>query len=225
MPSTPCLRAERHHGRIAARGGRDRRLDRRQRGHHDQRLPRPVRHGVSGRGRGDRFAGRSPQSRRLDHLLGCQPGGEPPAALHSLQPDAQGHVPARRPQGPHLRADRRPQDQVGTHGGPCSSRSSREAISSPVGSAGFGPRASSLDPRAGRREDRPAAVGLAGFDGSDESGQVRRDLLRHGSDHDPRQARQHRSAAGADARYEQVHAFRLPRRTADTATCRARTTS
>ncbi len=49
---------------------------------------------------------------------------------------------------------------------------------------------------------------MAGPDCPHEGRQVRRHLLRHGADHDPRQALQQRSAAGADSRHECLHPFR-----------------
>ena len=56
---------------------------------------------------------------------------------------------------------------------------------------------------------RETGVELAvwqGRDGPHEGRQVRRDLLRHGPDDDPRQALQQRSAARAHARHERLHA-------------------
>ncbi len=133
--------------RIAARGGRHRRLDRRQRRHDDQRLPRSVGHGVSGRGRSDLLAGRSPQPRRPDHLLGIEPGRKPSAALHQVQPDAQGDVRAQRSQGPHLRRGRRAQDEVRQGRRHLPRRSSRGGTSRHCGPCGRWPRAWNWIPR------------------------------------------------------------------------------
>ena len=65
-----------------------------------------------------------------------------------------------------------------------------------------------LDARRGRGRNRRAAVGLAGSDGADEAGPLRRDAVRHGPDDDARQASQQRGPAGAGARHERLHAVR-----------------
>ena len=62
-----------------------------------------------------------------------------------------------------------------------------QGLRGPVDPAGPG-QGIELDPQAGRGRDGRAAGRLAGSDGADEAGQVRRDLLRHGPDDDPRQA-------------------------------------
>ena len=132
------LRPERFAVRSAARGRQHRRLDRRHDRHDDQRLPRAVGHGVSGRGRSDLLAGRGGQPRRPDHVLGLEPGRKPSAALHQVQPDAQGHVSAQRPQGPHVRDRRRAEDQERQGGRHLHSDQAAAGFRGPVDAAGAG---------------------------------------------------------------------------------------
>ena len=202
------LRPQRHDLRSPARGGVDRRLDRRLRRHDDQRLPRALGHGLSGRRRGDLHPGRDQEPRRPDHLLGLQPGREPPAPLHQVQPDAQGDVPPPRPQGPLLRAGRRPQDQERQGGRPVHPDQAAQGFRGALGLARPG-QGRGARRRRDRGRDRRSPGHLAGLDGADEAGQVRRDPLRHGPDDDARQAPQQLRPARLDPRHERPHAVRL----------------
>ena len=158
---------ERYAVRSAARGGQHRRLDRR---HVDTTTS--VCHGPSGmafQGVGEVTCSLGEVANRGDLIMfwGSQPGRKPPAALHQVQPDAQGHVPAQRPQGPHVRDRRRAQDEESPRRPTSSFRSSRAAISKRCGRCGRWPRASSSTRRRSKR--RPASSWpLAGSDGPDE---------------------------------------------------------
>ena len=185
------LRPERYHRRVAADGRRHRRLDRGEPRHHDQRLPRADRHGLPGRGRSHVLAGRGPQPGRPGHLLGAQSRREPPAALHPLQLDAQGHVRAARAEGPHLRGRGRPQDEDHPGGRRVHRPETARRLRGPVDAAGAG-QGRRARPGTRARGNRAAAVRVGGSDAADEGRPVRRDVLRHGADHDPRQTRQYR---------------------------------
>ena len=104
--------------------------------------------------------GRDQEPRRPDHLLGLQPGREPPAPLHQVQPDAQGDVPAARPQGPLLRDGRRAQDQERQGRRPVHSDQAAQGLRGALGVAapGQGSRARS---RRDRSRDRRSAGHMA----------------------------------------------------------------
>ena len=219
------LRPVRHDLRGAARGGRDRRLDRRHHRHHDVGLPRALGHGVPGRRR-SRLARWARSSNRADLIMFW--GGNP-AECHprhftnySLMPKGMFLPNGRKDRTVVLVDVRR------TPSAPAADIfiqiKPRQRFRGALGAAGAGQGPSAIDP-AIEADDRRAAGDAGRPDGAHEALPVRRALLRHGPDDDPRQALQQRGAARARRRPERSTPASSPSRSAATATSPAPTTS
>ena len=193
-PVPDRLRPVGHDLRGAAGRRRHRRHGRRLPRYDDLGLPRPHRDGVPGRRRRDRLAGRDQEPGRPGRLLGREPGGGASPAVHPLRGDA--------PRGCSCRTGGRTAPSCWwTCGAPPSTpvadiflqvkpRTDFEVLWALRALV----KGRKIDPSIEQRTGRVAA-GAGGPGGPDEAVPVRRAPLRHGADHDPRQALQRRRAS------------------------------